>query len=236
MAEPGLEQLADRPLDQRRPEIVGYLATKITSPGERFGERRGDHRREPAEIALQLHPGLELGRPAGQVGERLTGTRTFRPLDQKTRSADRRVGLHPPGPQLEPEAEVVDDQLGQQRDQIGEPREPGRDAGEDRGAGHRPAERGARLQHGDAATRPSQIGRRHQAVVTTTDDDHRRTGWAHRRPTVALQRASSSALSTRSAALAESMIDSARRAPGMGIRCSLSDSSQASTTCCGLTP
>jgi len=38
------------------------------------------------------------------------------------------------------------------------------------------------------------------------------------------------------AALAESMIDSARRAPGMGIRCSLSDSSQASTTCCGLTP
>ena len=48
--------------------------------------------------------------------------------------------------------------------------------------------------------------------------------------------ASSSSLSIRSAALAESVIDCGRRAPGIGMTCSPSDSSQASTTCCGLTP
>ena len=58
-------------------------------------------------------------------------------------------------------------------------------------------------------------------------------GWAALAPAdrAALQRATSSAVSSRSAAAAESTTEAARRAPGMGRTRSDSDSSHASTTC-----
>ena len=55
-------------------------------------------------------------------------------------------------------------------------------------------------------------------------------------PTDALRVANSSAVSSRSAASAESLTDSGREAPGIGITRSESDSSHASATCCGDTP
>ena len=54
---------------------------------------------------------------------------------------------------------------------------------------------------------------------------------ARSRPTAAEQRASSSGVSSRSGACAESAMEAARRAPGMGMTCSPSESSHASTTC-----
>lgn len=54
---------------------------------------------------------------------------------------------------------------------------------------------------------------------------------ARSRPTAAEQRASSSGVSSRSGACAESVMEAARRAPGMGMTCSPSESSHASTTC-----
>ena len=88
-----LDQLAERSLDQRPPQVrLELRPASSAAPGERLGQGRGDDGRERSASSLQPLPGRVLVVAAGERGEGGSRSPALGPLDQQAAVADRGVG------------------------------------------------------------------------------------------------------------------------------------------------
>ena len=116
-----LDQLTDRPFDQRPPQLRIDLAAQVGGAWQRLDQGWLYHRRELGQCRIEC-------------------TQLTAPMDQNAAVAVRGVGPDRPAPKLQIEPEIVDDHLRQQRYQIGEAGQPRIDTGKHPGTGHRSAQ------------------------------------------------------------------------------------------------
>ena len=174
------DPLPERALDQGRPQgVVADPFPQLGAGGQGSGERR-EHR--PCQV---LRAGVQRG-PARVVpnradpGERATrGVRIVgdeQPASQVGGGRERVVPATHDDPDVQ--IEVVDDQPGQQADQVGVARQPRGHARERLpGGAHRrrhgrTADLLGPLQHQHPTASASQVGGGRERVVPATDDDH----------------------------------------------------------------
>ena len=150
-----LDQLTDRPLDQRRPQSGIDRAAQLRGPGQ--GSVRVGSTTAANDSAGPASSAASLGRLAA---------------DQHARRRRPGCTTGRPRPQLQVQLQLGDDRLpaaarpGRRTGTAGHP-----PRGRPR-TGHRPAERWPRLQHRDRAAGPGQVRGGDQAVVAAADDDH----------------------------------------------------------------
>ena len=169
------QQLAERPIDECRPErVVAQSLPQLAGARERVGHRREDRARNRCEPFVEGGEALGLGRVAGRAeegGGRGCGIRCI-DEDAATRVAGiGRVRREPASAQRDAQAEIVDDALGQQAHEVGVAREAGVDA-VPRPFRHRRAS-GVRepLEHDDPLAGAGEIGGGGETVVPAADDD-----------------------------------------------------------------
>ena len=152
----------------RSRQTSGSAASRIArSVGQRLEQGRGDDLREPGDVGVEGPPGGVLVVAAGEVAERRavagpSGRSTSRPPGFPLRIVGcvRRGG---PRRQLEVEAELGDEPLRQQRDEVGVARQPRGVAGEGHGRHGGTAGVGQPLEDQDRRARPGP-GRPRQLV------------------------------------------------------------------------
>ncbi len=170
-----LDRDPDRLLEEGPPGLlVVHPAAQFPAARQRLGERREHPLGDLAGHVVEALPGRVLTLGAGQPGERLAGTPFTAAHQQSGRASvpfHGGVGGDVAGADPEVQAEVPDDLLRQQADQVRVAGEPGVDAGE-RSRGHGGAPRYKRqLQHQHGPAGPRQVGGGDQAVVASADDD-----------------------------------------------------------------
>ena len=154
-----------------RPTRLAHLP----AGAQRLEQRRSDRLGEVGDLGVELAPGVVLLVRAGQLPERRGGRLGLGALDQEAGvlpvAHDRGVRRRGAGLQLEVEAEVVDDLLRHQADEVGVAREPGRHSGKGPGGHRRAAGVVEPLQHQGRDTGTGEVRRSHEAVVAAADDD-----------------------------------------------------------------
>ena len=176
VGEPCLDGLAERGGDEVVPDARVDLVADRSLDRQRAEQGRRDDVGEDGDVIVELAPGGVLAVAARELEEGLLGALAGRTLDEQPAGlavAQRRcVRRDRPRREPEIEAEVGDQGLRHQRDQVAVARQPGRHAREGLGR-----DRGASgvvepLEDEDREAGAGEVGRRDQAVVPAADDDH----------------------------------------------------------------
>ena len=170
-AEALLQQLAERPFEQCLPRVVvADVAAHVVRRSQRFGQRRehplGNPCRHLAKGVPRLGVVAQIGAGAHRVGV----------VDEDSAVTDWRVRRDPPRRQRQVQAELVDDQLGEQADEVGVLRQPRSVAGEQLSRAGRPANDIVRVRGRGPSDRRRRGRRRPSARCAHRRRRRRRTG------------------------------------------------------------
>ena len=171
VAEAALERDTQRLLDDVGPRDHVDLVAHVTDVGERLQKRRGHGPAQLSHVVVKRLPGVELVVGAGQPAKRCTRRIARVGLDQQALLAVRGVRRGGPRSQLEPEPEVLDERIGHQAHEVGEPRQSGVEVVERTRTHRGSADVIEALEHRDQEPGAGQVGRGDEGVVATADDD-----------------------------------------------------------------
>ena len=176
VGEPLLDDLAEGTLDQAAPQSPGRRP-RTSSRCRGSGSRKvGATRWRPwRHLRVEAPPGVVLRRPRRSARGRTRGRARPRRARRAGRGAAVRARWGSTTPSARERSSTPSSRsramlLGQQRDQVGVPRQPGRQAGEGLRADRGAADVVQALQDQHRETGSGQVGRGGEAVVTAADD------------------------------------------------------------------